>query len=151
MRNRVPFWSGSRAVQDAIGPYWLCNILNVFFAHKFEFKRKFIAYRSADGFGDADSTGVRKALQPRSNVHAVTIDIASVLNYVAQVDADAKLDPALDWEVDIARVEFVLNGNSRRHGINHGIELGKDCVPSEMHYLATVGLDSAGNQVEVFA
>ncbi len=54
-----------------------------------------VAELPADGgahrVGDADTSGVGKALQPGGDVDTVTIDVAPVLDYVTRIDADAEL------------------------------------------------------------
>ncbi len=42
---------------------------------------------------DADPSGLGKALQPSRNVYAIAMDIVAVDHHVAQVDADAELNP----------------------------------------------------------
>src|SRR5581483_4921873 len=59
--------------------------------------------------GDADATGIGDAFEPRGDVDAVAKDVVVVDDDVADMDADAELDPLGLGDVDIAQVHAALD------------------------------------------
>jgi hypothetical protein len=69
-----------------------------------------------DGLRDADCTGLGQRFEPGGDVNAVTEDIAAVDDYVAEIDADAHLQPAFERHrvVDGVRRPLHLDGAAQR-------------------------------------
>ena len=78
-----------------------------------------------DHRGDSDAARWRKALNPRCNIDAVAIDIATLRNNVAKMDADAEFDLAVlrrsafravtaFWTATAQATAFTTLGNSTR-------------------------------------
>src|SRR5262249_19211503 len=65
-----------------------------------------------DPAGDADAAWIRKTLQTRRHIHPVAIDVATVDDNVADIDADAKLDPLCRRYLCIAFDHATLNLDS---------------------------------------
>ena len=60
--------------------------------------------------GETDRAGLRDALQPRGDIDAVAHEIAvALLDNVAQMNADAELDPPLGRQAGVALDHAVLH------------------------------------------
>ena len=86
-----------------------------------------------DPAGDADATGLRNAFQARRHIHAVAIDIAVIDDDVANIDADAKLDPLLRPDPGVALGHAALDVGSTVHRINNARELHQHAVAGGLH------------------
>src|SRR5262249_22006504 len=83
--------------------------------------------------GDADATRLRESLQTCRHVHTVAIDVAGLDHDVADIDAEAKLDPLLRWDTGTALSHAALDLDSAAQGIDHARELRQQTVPSGLH------------------
>jgi hypothetical protein len=70
--------------------------------------------------------------------HQVTV---ALLNYVAQMDADAELDAALRRKSGIALYHPVLYFDGAADRIDHAAELNDSSVASALHHAPTVNCD----------
>ena len=74
--------------------------------------------------GETDRVGLGDPLQARSDVDAVAHQVAvRLLDDVAQMDADAKLDASLRRQARIALDHAVLHFDRAAHGVDHAAEL----------------------------
>ena len=84
--------------------------------------------------------GFGQTLQPRGNVHPVPIDPLALDHHVAQVDADAKLHPALRQANRRFRsLNVLLDLDGALHGIHDAGKLGQQVIARE----STLGRDAA--------
>ena len=79
--------------------------------------------------GKTDRAGLGDALQPRGDIDAVAHQIAvALLDDVAEMDADAKLDAPLRRQAGVALDHAVLHFDGAAHRVDHAAEL--DEAPS---------------------
>ena len=79
--------------------------------------------------GKADAAGCRDPLEARSDVDAVTHEVAvALLDDVAQMNADAKFDALVGRDPCIALDHGVLHFECAAHGIDHAPELDDAAV-----------------------
>jgi hypothetical protein len=79
--------------------------------------------------GETDGAGFGDAFQPRRDIDAVAHEIAvALLDNIANMDADAKLDAALGWQPSVALDHTVLHLDGAAHGIHDAPELDKDAI-----------------------
>ena len=62
---------------------------------------------------------------------AVTVDLIALDHHVAEVDADAKLHPALRRQLRILGLERGLNIDRTIHRLDHAGELGQNAIAAE--------------------
>jgi hypothetical protein len=99
-------------------------------------------------FRKTDRARFADALQPRGDVDAITHEIAvSLLDDVAEVDADAELDPALGRQARIALDHAVLHFNRAAHGVNHTAELDDAAVAGALNDAPVMGVDGWIDQI----
>ena len=72
--------------------------------------------------------GLRQALQPRRHVHAIAEDVITVDDDVVDIDADAKLDPLLQWHVGIAFGHPALDIKSTAHRVHDAAKLSQQPI-----------------------
>ena len=100
-----------RAHHNLIRPHWLGNILNFPWAHILVYKIEPLTNGGTYRLGDTDTSGLRQRLQTGRYVDSVAVDVPSVLDYVAGINANAKFDLAFAGQDLISDLEFALNGN----------------------------------------
>jgi len=97
---------------------------------------------------ETDGTGLGDPFQPRGDVDAVTHQVAvALLNHIAEMDADAKLDAALGRQASIALDHPVLHFNCAAHGVDHTSELDEDAIARPLNYAAMMQSDGGVEQI----
>ena len=100
-----------QVVADAIGSHRRGDVLDALLAEVLEGRAHALADRALDGVGDGDAARLGDALQTRGDVDAVAVDRAvALLDHVAEMDADAKLHPAIGSDFGRAPAELGLHG-----------------------------------------
>jgi hypothetical protein len=79
--------------------------------------------------GNANAAGFRNSLQPCRYVHAVPEDVTTVDDDIADVDADAELDPLLLWHLGIALRHTPLDFKSAAHRVHNAAEFRQQPIP----------------------
>ena len=99
-------------------------------------------------FGQTDSARISYPFKARGDIDAVSHQVAvALLNHVAEVDADAKLDAALGRKPSIALDHAVLHLDGAAHGIDHASELYEDAVAGALHCAAMMRSDGGIDQI----
>jgi hypothetical protein len=84
-------------------------------------------------FGKAYGAGLGDALQSRGNIDAVTHQVAvALLNHIAEMDANAKLDATLGWDARVALNHAVLHLDGAAHSVNDAAEFNDGSVASAL-------------------
>ena len=127
------------------------NILHGLLASVGKGERHLIAHLLIGRAGDANAAGLSNPLQPCGNVHAVTEDVATIDDDVADIDADAKLDPLLMWHVGVALRHATLNIDGTAHRVHDAVELGQQPIAGVLDDPPTVlrdlGIDEGTQMV----
>ena len=98
--------------------------------------------------GQTDSTGLGDAFQSRGDVDAVAHQVAvALLDHVAQMDADAKLDAALRRKASVALDHAVLHLDGAAHGIDHAAKLDDAPVAGALHHAPVMHGDGGIDQI----
>jgi hypothetical protein len=78
---------------DAVDAHWPDKVLYVLLAHIFESEIQLVAHLITHYSADTNPARLRERLQTRRDVHPIAKDVVLLNDYVAEVDADPKLDP----------------------------------------------------------
>ena len=85
--------------------------------------------------GQTDRAGLGDAFQPRGDIDAVAHQIAvALLDHVAEMDADAKLDAALGRNAGVPLDHAVLHLDGAAHGVDHAAELDDGAVAGALDH-----------------
>ena len=84
------YGSGARPHQYTIDPHRLRNVFKFLIAQIFKADLDPAFDVVEDGAGNADAANLGEPLQPRRDVDAVTVNVLTVNDDVAEVDADAQ-------------------------------------------------------------
>jgi hypothetical protein len=88
--------------------------------------------------GQTNGTGLGDAFQSRCDIDAVAHQIAiTLLDHIAQMDADAELDAALGRKPGVTLCHSILHLDGAAHGIDHTTKLDDAPVAGALHH-ATV-------------
>ena len=79
--------------------------------------------------GNANPTRLRDPFEPRCDIDPVTKDIVLFDDYIADVNADAELDPLVLRHIDILFGHAALNFDGAAYGIHDAPELNEGAVP----------------------
>jgi hypothetical protein len=86
-------------------------------------------------FRKANSSGLGNALQSSGDVDAIAHEIAiALLDHIANVDANAKLNAPLRREASVSLDHSVLNFDGAAHGVNYAAKLNDASVASALNY-----------------
>ena len=78
--------------------------------------------------GEADRAGLGDAFQARGDIDAVAHQVAvALLDDVAEMNADAKLDAAIRRHAGVALDHAVLHFDRAAHRVDHAAELDERC------------------------
>ena len=142
------FWRRSRLRTHAVDAHRLGDVLNLLLAQEIEPEVELAFDRVVDGGGDTDASGLCERLHARSDVDAVSIDRpVSLLDHIAEVDADAELHPPLCFELNVVAFERLLNFNRGLYGFDRARELGKECVARRVDDAPTSARNEARDHV----
>src|SRR5216683_8306756 len=131
---------------EAIGAYRARDVLDCLLAPVLEGIGQPVADLIAYGAGDADPAWLGETFEPRRNVHAVAVDIAAVDDDVAQIDADAKLDPPLRRHVGVALAHRCLDLDGALYGLDDAGELDQRTVAHQLDCAASMRGDLGLNE-----
>src|SRR5262249_3589193 len=90
---------------------------------------------------NADATRLGQAFQACGNVDPVAVESLSLYRYIAQIDADTKLHPALLGQLCVFNFQFLLDFDPTPHGIYDTGKFGQQIVSWRVYHSATVLLD----------
>ena len=110
----------TRSYKRMVCPDWLGNILDRLFTHELVVERELVANQCIHCLRHTNTTGLGKSFQARRYVNAISINIASVLDDIAQIDTDSKLDPARVVQISVVRFEIALHGRGTGERIRRG-------------------------------
>src|SRR5262249_6556271 len=94
----------------------------------------------------ADAAGLRNTFQPCGHVHAIAEDVATVDHHIADIDADAKLDPLLLGHVRVALGHASLDIDSAAHRVHDAAELSQQAIAGALDNAPTVLRDLGINE-----
>ena len=77
---------------------------------------------------DQDAARLGKLLQARGDVDAVAVDVLAVDDHVAEVDADAELEPVLGRQGGVALAQGLLDVDSAGQRLDDAREVGQHAV-----------------------
>ena len=98
--------------------------------------------------GETDGAGLGDAFEPRGDVDAVTHEIAvTLLDYVADVDADAEFDALFRRQAGVALDQAVLHFDGAAHRVDHAAEFDDRAVAGALDDAAAMGGDGRVEQV----
>ena len=98
--------------------------------------------------GKTDTARIGDAFKSRGDVDAVAHQVAvALLDDIAQMDADAKLDAALGRKAGVALDHAVLHLDGAAHGIDHAAELDEAPVAGALHYATVMHGDGRIDQI----
>ena len=99
-------------------------------------------------FGEADSARLGDPFQPRGDIDAVAHQVAvALLDHIAEMDADAKLDAALGRKTGVALDHAVLHLDGAAHGVDHAAELNEASVAGALDDAPVVHGDGRVDQI----
>jgi hypothetical protein len=90
--------------------------------------------------GKTNGAGLANALQSRGDIDAVAHEVAvALLDHVAEMNADAKLDALLGRQAGVALDHFLLHLDRAAHRVDHAAELDDRAVAGALDDAAAMG------------
>ena len=106
------------------------------------------AHLAVGVLGEADRAGIGDPFEARGDVDAVAHQIAvALLDDVAEMNADAKLDAALGRQAGVALDHAGLHFDRAAHGVDHAAELDEAAVAGALDDAAVMQGDGRIDQV----
>ena len=145
--------SGARAVKSEVRAMLSPAILHIEHAHRprdvldlllapvVKAETELVAHLVAHDAADADAARARQRLEAGGDVDAVAIDVLPVLDDVAEIDADAKLDPPVGRLLGVAQRHLALHVDGAAHRVDDAGELDQQPVAGDPDDAAAVLLD----------
>ena len=78
------------------------DVLDLPLAHILEREGEFIAYLVADDAADTNSARFRQGFEPCRDINAGALDVAPVLNDVAEIDSHAQFDATIRRHIGVS-------------------------------------------------
>ena len=131
-RNLRQPWGGLRGHRPAdfeqIGPDRLGDVLELDWAKIIDRKIEPGSYLAISVFGEADTVRLRDAFQPRSDVDAVAIDAAFIVDDIADIDANAELHAPFWLNRSVALCHFGLDSDRASDRVHHAGKFGENAI-----------------------
>ena len=98
--------------------------------------------------GETDRPGLADAFEPSRDIDPVAHEIAvALLDNVAKMDADAKLDALVGRHASVALDDGSLHLDCAAHGVDHAAELDDAAVAGALDNAAVVGGDGGVDEI----
>src|ERR1700722_3863983 len=98
--------------------------------------------------GKADCAGLGDPLQPRRDIDAVAHQIAiALLDDIAEVNADAKIDGLVLWQARVAIGHAGLDFDGAAHGVDHAAEFDDEPVAGALDHPPVMHGDGRIDQI----
>ena len=95
-------------------------------------KIELIAYLITHHSIYADPARLRQGFEPRGDVHTVTVDVTAILDDVAEIDPNTKLNALLFRYSGVAFSHLVLNLDRAAHRVDNACELDEQPVAGRL-------------------
>ena len=138
IRGQSHAFSGDLDIEHAHRPR---DVLDLLLAPVVKAETELVAHLVAHDAADADAARARQRLEAGGDVDAVAIDVLPVLDDVAEIDADAKLDPPVGRLLDVAQRHLALHVDGAAHRVDDAGELDEQPVAGDPDDAAAVLLD----------
>src|SRR6516165_12636756 len=116
-------------------PYRPGNVLDLLLAQILEAKGQPVAHLIVDRVGDEHPTGVGQGFDPRRYVDAVAIEVVTLDDHVAKIDANAPFDAAVRGDTRVSLGHRLLHRDGTAYRIDDAGKLHQQAI--------TRGLDDA--------
>src|SRR5208282_1112532 len=98
--------------------------------------------------GEADRARLTNAFESRGDIDAVAHQVAvGLFDDVAEMNGDAKFDPALRRDARVALDEAVLHLDRATHRVNYAAKFDEAAVPSALEHAPVMGGDGGVDQI----
>ena len=108
------------------------NVLQLLLAAVEELGIDFALYVSKGVVGNANLAWRGDSLETGRDVHAISEDVATLNNHVAEIDADAKLDTVVLGESDIAFGHLPPHRDCRSDGSDYARKLDQNAIAGRL-------------------
>ncbi len=131
-----------------IGLHGLGNVFHLPLTQEKVIKGQFLADGAVYRLGDADTPRFGQGLQSRGHVNPIAIDLISVNDDFAQIDADPKLNLAVIGKILVTTLELLLNGRRAKQRVRNRGEICQHRIARKVHHGAVVPFNGIGDEVE---
>jgi hypothetical protein len=121
--------------------HWSGDILDLLFAHIVERKLKLVANLIAHRATHADASRLCQRLKTGRYVDTVAKDVFVINNDIANIQANAKLDPPFRGDSDVSLRHLPLNVDSAAYSVDNAGKLNKDAVSRRLDNAPAVFCD----------
>ena len=137
-----------RAGLDRINSHWPSDVLEFFLAEIDERFLQPVTHLAIGVLGETDAARISNALKARGDIDAVAHQVAvALLDHIAEMDADPKLDAALRRKASVALDHAVLHLDGAANGIDDASELNEDAVARALDDAAVMHGDGRVDQI----
>src|SRR4029079_6897857 len=116
----------------------LGEILDGLFALVDEFDFELVADLVTHHRRTGNAAGPRQRFEPARQVDAIAVEIVTIYNDVADIDANAEFDLAIIRDPGIAIMHAGLDLDSTARGVEHAAELDEEAVTHHLEDAPTV-------------
>jgi hypothetical protein len=117
---------------NAIYPQRASYVLDPLLAGVLEGEIELVAYLVAHHPIYTDPARLRQGFEPCRDVHTVTVDVTAILNDVAEIDPDTKLNALLFRHSGVAFSHLELNLDGAPHRVDNACELDEQPVAGRL-------------------
>jgi hypothetical protein len=86
---------------DPVDPHRPGDVLDLLLAQILEYKGQPVANVVMDRIGDEHPAGIGQSLDARGDIDPVAIEIVTLDDHIAEIDADAQFDAAVHPDTDV--------------------------------------------------
>ena len=115
------------------------DVLDLMLAHRLEGEADLVAELVVDVARDADAAGLGQLLHPIGDIHAVAEEVAALYHDVADIDADAELQPLVLGHRLVAPGDLLLDLDRAQARLHGARELGDDAVAGAVEDAPAMG------------
>src|SRR5262245_28059711 len=146
-RQRRSGYSGGPRQYHAVDPHRPRDVLEPLFADIEELGQYLALNLLIGRSGNADAAGLGYPFKASGNVDPIAEQVVAFRHYVAEIDADPKLDALLGGNVGIPAIHPALDIDRTAYRVNHGSKLDEDAVAGRLNDPAAMERDGRIDQL----
>src|SRR5262245_65799927 len=122
----------------ALDTNWSSDGFGGLFAQLVELKTELVLNLIMYDTRDHDAARIGECFQPGCHINAIAINVVTINDDIADIDADTKLDAFLTRDIDVTLNHAPLDVDGTSHCVHDTSKLDQHAIASGLHNAATM-------------
>jgi len=137
-RLRRPRLALGGRVANPVNPHWPSDVFDLLLAQILKDKGQPVAHVVVNSIGDQHPAGIGQSFDPSGNVDAVAIEVVTLDDHIAEIDADAQFDAVVGADTNVPLGHRLLHRDRAPHRIDDAGKFHQQAVAGGLDDAAPV-------------